>query len=581
MKKRVVKILKVLGGSVAAVLLLLGVLTLLLNTRTVQNRLLREATALLQTQLGTHVDADSVSLSLFSMDITLHGVCIDDKEQRQMLAIEKLSARLSPRPLLRHEVEVQRLEVDGMDAMLLKPSKDQPANYQFLLDAFRKDKNEPADSHTMHIHVSRLRLRRVHVVYNTLDVYLHDATYKAGKHLLSIEGLKLHTDNHLPRKNTNKPHRGYFDPGHLHLTANMKWRLHLLRNDSLSATLQQCTVRDSVTGIDVADLHCHVEASKERLRIRRLTLQQANTVVNVPLAVIQLPHPKKATPLTFVADTITGRATLKDISRPFAPVLKDFKTPLNFSLSMSGTGDTISLRHIRINTDNRQLQIAATGEMTNLSKNKEMHIRFHVSRMQAKGATVENIIRQLPVKRFMMKQLRRIGDLTYGGRVTILWKKQHFQGLLRTAGGPIDLHLSVDGLNKYLSGSANSGAFDLGKVMDVNHLGSVACHADFKFDISKRRTARMRRQKGGKLPIGTVSAVVDDCSYRKIHVRNLFVDLKSDGAEAHGDILQQGKFRDLYCTFRFTDTDQMHKMKIIKPGVKFHKRLTPEQRKKK
>ena len=38
-----------------------------------------------------------------------------------------------------------------------------------------------------------------------------------------------------------------------------------------------------------------------------------------------------------------------------------------------------------------------------------------------------------------------------------------------------------------------------------------------------------------------------------------------------GDIYQRGKHRDLYISFSFTNTDEMQKMKITKPGIKFHK----------
>ena len=88
----------------------------------------------------------------------------------------------------------------------------------------------------------------------------------------------------------------------------------------------------------------------------------------------------------------------------------------------------------------------------------------------------------------------------------------------------------------------------------------------------------MRRQKGGKLPIGKVSALVDDCSYGGIHVRHISATINSDGAVASGDIRQHGNYRDLYCSFSFTNTDEMNKMKITHPGIKFHK-MSDEDRK--
>ena len=101
-------------------------------------------------------------------------------------------------------------------------------------------------------------------------------------------------------------------------------------------------------------------------------------------------------------------------------------------------------------------------------------------------------------------------------------------------------------------------------------LGKIACKADFKFDISKPRTARMRQQKGGKLPIGRISAEVEEAKYKKVKVRNLFAELESDGAVATGNITVKGKRMDVLCGFSFTNTNEMRKTKI-KPGIKFHK----------
>lgn len=47
-------------------------------------------------------------------------------------------------------------------------------------------------------------------------------------------------------------------------------------------------------------------------------------------------------------------------------------------------------------------------------------------------------------------------------------------------------------------------------------------------------------------------------------------DIKSDGAEAHGDVTFKGSLTDLMLEFMFTNTDEMHKMKV-KPHLKFRK----------
>ena len=105
--------------------------------------------------------------------------------------------------------------------------------------------------------------------------------------------------------------------------------------------------------------------------------------------------------------------------------------------------------------------------------------------------------------------------------------------------------------------------------MEMPDIGMIVCKANFKFDISKPRTAKMRQQKGGKLPIGQVDAEVFEAKYKKVKVRNIVANMKSDGAVAEGNITMKGGRVDVLCGFSFTNTNEMRKTKI-KPGIKFH-----------
>jgi hypothetical protein len=108
-------------------------------------------------------------------------------------------------------------------------------------------------------------------------------------------------------------------------------------------------------------------------------------------------------------------------------------------------------------------------------------------------------------------------------------------------------------------------------VINLKKLGAIVASADFNIDISKQRKKEMRKETGGKLPIGSFNATVDDAVYMGVHVRHLKATFNSDGAVATGEVHQTGKIRDIYFSYSFTNTDEMHKMKITKPGIKFHK----------
>lgn len=659
MNKWLRRILKTTGGIAVGAVVLLGGATLLLNTESVQKKIQEKAVELLSQKLETEVEIDSISISALTQEISLYGIEIEDREEREMLKVGKISVNLELIRLLQHKIVIEKAEIAHAKALLLKPSKEEPANYQFVIDAFKKPKDQKspekqAKKSKMDLDISALALKDIHVKHNELDIFLGEATYNKGwiadqtievdsitlacdttfkaglkpysaslghlrldgdlkelvfkvdaynlayqwkslwkkrnimvdnqagighltvqanrgRYSATVKQAHYRNDNHLPRKNAGRPKRGFFDAKHLDVIADFHVVLDSIGKERITGHLNEFQAKDSVTGIDIRNLQTKFAYTKERISLRDITVQQKSTVLNVSSGEIVLPDKKEGREFSYATGLITGKAYLKDISRTFAPVLKNFSLPLNLSLTMKGTPNTISFRNVKVNTSDNKLQLAATGNITNLKDKYKLLVKFDVSRMHAKPGIAEKIINQFATKRMMIKQLNNLGDINYTGSFDVLYKKEIFRGLLKTAAGNLNFEFALDELNKYVNGKVSSKRVELGKVMNIKEMGPMDASADFTVDISKPRTAKMRKAKGGKLPIGFFNAKVNDVSYLGIHIRNLTATLNSDGAVATGEVYQSGRIRDLYFSFSFTDTDQMQKMKVTKSGLKFHK----------
>lgn len=659
MNKWLRRILKTTGGIAVGAVVLLGGATLLLNTESVQKKIQEKAVELLSQKLETKVEIDSISISALTQEISLYGIEIEDREEREMLKVGKISVNLELIRLLQHKIVIEKAEIAHAKALLLKPSKEEPANYQFVIDAFKKPKDQKspekqAKKSKMDLDISALALKDIHVKHNELDIFLGEATYNKGwiadqtievdsitlacdttfkaglkpysaslghlrldgdlkelvfkvdaynlayqwkslwkkrnimvdnqagighltvqanrgRYSATVKQAHYRNDNHLPRKNAGRPKRGFFDAKHLDVIADFHVVLDSIGKERITGHLNEFQAKDSITGIDIRNLQTKFAYTKERISLRDITVQQKSTVLNVSSGEIVLPDKKEGREFSYATGLITGKAYLKDISRTFAPVLKNFSLPLNLSLTMKGTPNTISFRNVKVNTSDNKLQLAATGNITNLKDKYKLLVKFDVSRMHAKPGIAEKIINQFATKKLMMNQLNNLGDINYTGSFDVLYKKEIFRGLLKTAAGNLNFEFALDELNKYVNGKVSSKRVELGKVMNIKEMGPMDASADFTVDISKPRTAKMRKAKGGKLPIGFFNAKVNDVSYLGIHIRNLTATLNSDGAVATGEVYQSGRIRDLYFSFSFTDTDQMQKMKVTKSGLKFHK----------
>lgn len=580
-RKFVVRIFRILGGIVVSIFALLIAAGVLLNTQSIQQKLLAYATNMLQEKIQTRVKIDSVSVDFLTFDLNLMGLDVEDRQQRKMLQADRLSVNVDLWALLVNKVKISDAEIEGIRTRLYQP-EDSAANYQFVIDAFKNDKPKPEEEkkekkQKLMLDIDNLELSKIDIIHNEDTFFLEKLIYdkswngeRTGKtHHLKVDSLCYLTDNHLPRKNAGKPHRGAFDLGHLNVVANLELTLNHISKDSVNATLIKCEAVDTLSGFDIRDLRCHVGYSKGLIHLSDVTIRQTNTILNFERGTLQLPNKKTGRQLAYKTSLITGHTILKDISRTFAPALGRFEIPLDLKTQLSGTDSTMTFRDIHVNTPDHKLTIDASGGIGHLKEKKKLDIRFHVDKMSTTGSFAQEVIKQFAVKKFMMKQLNALGSIIYTGDVAVLYKREEFKGQLRTSVGQLLFNLALDEQSKYVSGHVQTNAIQLGKVLNMKDIGAVACSADFKFDISKPRTAVIRRQKGGKLPIGQVNASVNEASYKKVKVKDLTAIIKSDGAIATGNIAQKNKKVDLLCDFSFDSTDEIHKMKI-KPKIKVH-----------
>ena len=496
---------------------------------------------------------------------------------------------------------------------------DTVANFQFVLDAFKSQKKAkkkaPADSthkKKLDFDIDKVKIERIGVVFNNDSMSLgklklvqtRDGHYKGeveglrrrwerknkkgqlvthellvtqmeyneenGERLLNVNRVNYKTNNHSPRKNANKPKRGFFDVGHFNIWADLKLAVDRIENGTVHGWLRECTAQDTITGIDIRKLQCEVTANKESMRLEDFLIQQGEgTVLRFVRGDMHFPNKKTGAKLTFFTSTIDGTAILKDISRPFAPVLRNFTLPLNLRVRMEGDAEGLRFRDVVVTRPNGLVNIKASGYITGLKNKYDLKVHFDIPSAVVKGDEKERIINQFVVRKFMMKQLQALGTLNIVGSFDVLYKLVKFQGRVNTKAGNIGFRFDINALTKYLTGHAEADYLKLGEVMGMPDIGPVTAKADFKFDISKPRTAIMRKKLGGKLPIGEVKAHVDEAKYKFVKVTNIDVNIVSNGAIAEGDLFTPGKFADISCAFSFTNTNEMQKTKIY-PRVRFN-----------
>ena len=167
----------------------------------------------------------------------------------------------------------------------------------------------------------------------------------------------------------------------------------------------------------------------------------------------------------------------------------------------------------------------------------------------------------------MIKQMKALGDVKYTGKVGIFFRREDISGTLFTKYGNLNFDFTLDGNTRHMKGTMSTDSMDLGTIMNIKKLKIANTRASYDFDItSKRKAKALGIKRKGRLPIGSLKAVVGFGSYGSFKVKNLAANMESDGAEAKGHIDLPGNLVNIDVDFSYIQTD-------FEQGLRIHPKM--------
>lgn len=441
------------------------------------------------------------------------------------------------------KLDVNHIALQGFSAQLMYNLEKDSAKAVTLYDIIINEENS-----NMHLAMDKAAVRKASA-----------NTGEEGWHVM-IDSLRYKYDNHRPRKNTGRPHRGWFDPGHVTLNVCLDAMVHKVDNDSLSATIKQLSLQEKESGLNVKQMQADVERIGDLLTVTNTRIAMAHTTVRMDKVAIQLLHDKTKA-FRLVEDCpLSATVMLKDIARPFAPPLSNFTTPLRLYVTVAGDLKRLLFKNIRVTTQDGRLALTANGDMCNTLEKRALCLHFNGIHLSARGGIKEQIVghfaKQVRLK--MMKQMAAIGDIGYSGTLGIYYKREDIAGLLTTKYGNVKFSFTLDGNTKYMTGTMSTDAVDLGRIMNIKNLSVGNAKASYSFNISKKRG----RANGGRLPQGWLKAYVEGAKYKIISFKDIQVDMTCDGIEAIGTVSGHQKLLNIACDFVYRQTDKEQSFRV-------------------
>lgn len=199
-----VKIVRIFAIVIGCIILLNIILFAVFSIPAVQKGAAGMALNIIEPLAGTKIDLKGIRIRLFNT-VELNGIYVEDLQQDTLLYVGKVAVRIHALDLLRNKVSVQKFGIDDFTANVHRASPGDPFNFQFIIDAFAKEKDTTQvkkATKPWRITVNEAELKngnlRYHIlsapvtpgVFNTNHLDVQDFNFKGNVDFLSMEDMQ-------------------------------------------------------------------------------------------------------------------------------------------------------------------------------------------------------------------------------------------------------------------------------------------------------------------------------------------------------------------------------------------------------
>ena len=322
---RMTKLRNILRGIIGTLLALFLTAALLLQLPVFQRSLGGWIAGLLAEKIGVPVRVGSVQLGLNGR-IVVTDLSANDREGKPLLRANRVAARLNVWPLLKGRVRIGNAQLIGLEVNLRQERADTAANFQFIIDAFSKQSDEPAH---YDVRLGQVVLRRAHVTWHQLW----------------------------------KPETpGRLNTAHIDLSRlNATVQVDVLRPDSLSLDIRRLDACEQ-SGLCISKFKARLTSDFRTTHVGGFLLEMPRTRVIIPQAELVTDSTRRVERLSLSLDGALSTADLV----PLYPPLADYPLGATLGIGAEMTGDTLVLHHFTLREDEDRLSLTAEARAVRL-----------------------------------------------------------------------------------------------------------------------------------------------------------------------------------------------------------------------
>ncbi|MBR3454784.1 MAG: translocation/assembly module TamB domain-containing protein [Bacteroidaceae bacterium] len=405
----------------------------------------------LSDKLHTDVSVGSVRIGLLNR-VIIDDIDIKDQNGKNLLKVSRATANIELLPLFDGQIVVNTSQIFGLTARLQKPTKDAPANYQFIVDALQSDDQEP--STPIDLRIKSFILRRANISWDIEDETLNDDKFDI---------------NHLDFKNIN-------------VTLSVKH----LTPDTLNLVLRRFNAEEANSSLTLTDMRLKVEASKQQALVTGVSILMPRSELNTDSLLLTFDKQGDKLKVNYSAQIDNTFITPSDLA-PLIPALRTLDNTYNVQATAKGNETNVEKFQLKLFTEDNNITLQTQGSLAGIGTDN-LYAEIPEFHFEAKRDNINELISTLELDPGISEKVKALGDVDIDASMNKAGDEIECQAIIATSVGNMEVSAFADmGDNILLkSTSLTASDLDLQELLDNEDFGKASFDLSLQGDYDTR-----------------------------------------------------------------------------------------------
>ena len=389
-------------------------------------------------KFGTKVKVGRVDLGFINR-LILDDSYMQDKNGEQMLRVSRISVKINLLALANGQIEITSAQFFGLHANLYKATPEAKPNFQFVIDALAS-KDSTKQKTPLDLQINSLIIRNGEISYRVLSRPSRPGKFSADD--INARNISAHII------------------------------INRITDDSLNVKVKRIAF-DERCGFKLKSLSLSAIAYRTKTKIENFKLELPATLIQIPSlqASYRMKNGQIEMPTLQFAGSIKAPYISTSDLAVFVPTLTRLNMRPALDIQFNGTGSSLTVNKISINTIDGSLQLVANGGVKNYPANPSWYA--NIDQLKAGQQAISNIYAVATGKN-VPNIIERLGNVQIIGYAGGDKKNIASEGKLHTSPG--NLTLAFDKRGDKITAHMETVRFNIGSLVNDNKLGHISAN---------------------------------------------------------------------------------------------------------